>query len=128
EKWDVAGDGDFTGRFHLFKGGHDLSGTFASDRIGVHAGLRDYDFPALHGSLRWTPKAFDVWDASAKAFGGDSTFSYSIKPLGSPERPTARFDASYNGVDLAAFTDFERLAGIRFAGSANGRNLLEWPL
>lgn len=128
EAWDVAGVGDFTGRFHLFKGGHDLSGTFVSERLGVHAGARDYQFPALHGSLRWTPKSFDVWDAGARAFGGDGTFAYSIKPLGSPERPQARFDTAYTNVDLAAFTDFEGLAGLRFAGAANGRNLLEWPL
>ncbi|HEY2905764.1 MAG TPA: translocation/assembly module TamB domain-containing protein [Vicinamibacterales bacterium] len=128
EAWDVAGDGDFTGRFHLFKGGHDLSGTFASERLGVHAGARDYQFPRLFGSLRWTPHSFDVWDAGAKAFGGDAKFAYSIKPLGSPTRPAARFDTSYSNVDLAAFTDFERLAGLRFAGAATGRNLLEWPL
>jgi hypothetical protein len=128
ETWDVAGDGDFTGRFHLFKGGHDLSGTFASARLDLLAGGRDYRFPALYGSLRWTPKSFDVWDAGAKTFGGDGKFVYSIKPLGSPERPAARFDASYTNVDLSAFTDFEQLKGLRFSGSATGKNLLEWPL
>src|SRR5262249_28114136 len=34
----------------------------------------------------------------------------------------------YTHVDLAAFTDFEALGGQRFAGSASGRNLLEWPM
>ncbi len=121
ESWDVAGDGDFTGRFHLFKGGHDLSGTFVSDRLGLHAGARDYQFPALYGSLRWTPHSFDVWDAGARAFGGAARFAYSLKPLGSPTRPAARFDASYSNVDLAAFTDFERLPGLRFAGAATGQ-------
>ena len=31
ETWELAGDGDFTGTFHLFKGGRDLTGTFTSD-------------------------------------------------------------------------------------------------
>ena len=43
--------------------------------------------------------------------------------------PTARFEANFAGVDLASFTDFEQLKGIRFAGTATGdRVLLEWPL
>ena len=37
--------------FHLFKGGHDLAGTFKSDVLGWN----DYRFPALSGSLHWTP-------------------------------------------------------------------------
>ena len=31
EAWRVSGDGDFTGVFHLFKGGHDLHGQFSSE-------------------------------------------------------------------------------------------------
>ncbi len=43
--------------------------------------------------------------------------------------PTARFEANFAGVDLASFTDFEQLKGLRFAGTASGeRVLLEWPL
>ena len=43
--------------------------------------------------------------------------------------PTARFEADFAGVDLAALTDFEQLKGLRFAGTASGeRVLLEWPL
>ena len=57
QNWELTGDGDFTGTFHLFKGGHDLSGTFTSDvaRRGTTIG-----FPQLSGSLHWTPTAFDV--------------------------------------------------------------------
>ena len=61
QNWNLTGDGDFTGRFHLFKGGHDLGGTFKSDVLG----WKDYRFPELAGSLHWTPTAFDVWDANA---------------------------------------------------------------
>ena len=124
EKWEIPGDGDFTGTFRLYKGGHDLSGTFASQEAGVNG----YPFPRLYGSLRWTPQAFEVWDAGAGFHGGAARFAYSIKPLGQPTRPTARFDASVSGADLASFIDAEKLAGVRFGGSATGRVLIEWPL
>jgi hypothetical protein len=124
ESWRLAGTGDFTGVFHLFKGGRDLSGTFTSEQLGVNA----FRFPALYGSLRWTPHTFDVWNAGAKAFGGDAKITFGIKPLGSGVRPTARFEATYARADLAALTDFYELRGTRFAGSAAGHNLLEWPM
>jgi translocation and assembly module TamB len=122
--WDLTGDGDFTGTFHLFKGGHDLSGSFTS----ALAGVNEYRFPSLSGSLQWTPRALEVREARARAFDGDARFSYSMKPLGAQVRPTARFDATVNGVDLARFTDFQELRGLRFAGSADVHNVLEWPL
>ena len=124
EDWPLTGEADFTGVFHLFKGGHDLTGRFASDMAGVY----DYRFPGLYGSLHWNKQLFDLWDAGSRFSGGDAGFTFSIKPLGSHVRPTARFETSYTGVDLAEFTDFQELAGLRFAGSAAGRNLLEWPL
>jgi len=125
EDWRLTGEGDFNGTFALFKGGkRDLAGSFTSELFG----FGEYRFPSLYGSLRWTPTAFDIWNAGSKFYGGDAKFSYSIKPLGSHLRPTARFDASYADVDLTRFTDFERLPGLRFAGSATGKNVLEWPL
>jgi hypothetical protein len=122
EKWTLAGDGDFTGTFRLYDGGHDLSGTFTS-QVG---GVNDYRFPGLNGSLRWTQSGFDVWNASAKFYGGDAKFQYSIKPLGDPMPPTQRFDATIARTDLTAFTDFEDLKGLRFGGSADGHVFLEW--
>jgi hypothetical protein len=125
EKWELAGEGDFAGTFHLFKGGRDLAATFASAVIGVD----EYRFPALYGSLHWTPTVFDVTSAGAKVFGGDGHFTYSIQPLGAAARPVARFEASFGSVDLISFTDFEQLRGLRFAGSAAGEHVwLEWPL
>jgi translocation and assembly module TamB len=123
ETWDLSGEGDFTGVFHLFKGGHDLGGTFKSDVLGVD----DYRFPALSGALRWTNEGFDVWDTAAKAFGGDATLTYSLKPFGAAVKPTHRFDVNYSNVDVAAVTDFYELPGVRFGGLASGHNLLEWP-
>jgi hypothetical protein len=74
EKWTLSGDGDFNGTFALFNGGHDLSGTFTSPLGGVNG----YRFPGLYGSLRWTQKAFDVWNAGSKFYAGDARFQYSI--------------------------------------------------
>lgn len=125
ENWKLTGNGDFTGSFSLAKGGkRDLSGTFKSDLFTYD----DYRFPALFGALRWTPTAFEVWDAGSKFYGGDAAFTYSIKPLGSPTHPTARFDSTLTGVDLSEFTDFEELRGQRFAGSTNWRSAMEWSL
>ncbi len=48
ETWNLTGDGDFKGVFHLFKGGHDLSGSFTSEEAGLNA----YRFPKLFGDLQ----------------------------------------------------------------------------
>jgi translocation-and-assembly-module (TAM) inner membrane subunit TamB-like protein len=124
ETWDLGGAGDFTGVFHLFKGGHDLSGNFTSQLAAVN----QYRFPSLFGALRWRRDFFEVVNAGSQLYGGDARFTFGIRPLGSPDRPTARFDASYTNVDLAQLSDLYALAGVRFAGSASGRHLLEWPL
>ena len=98
EDWQVSGDGDFAGTFHLFKGGHDLTGDFQSEV----AGLYDYRFPQLYGSLHWNRKFFEVTSAGSKFSGGDAKFTFGIAPLGEPTKPTGRFDASYTNVDLDA--------------------------
>ena len=67
-------------------------------------------------------------NAGSQFSGGDATFTFGIAPLGEPTKPTGRFDASYAEVDLAELTDFYQFAGVRFAGRATGRNLLEWPM
>src|SRR5439155_25341331 len=123
ERWDITGRGDFEGTFSLSKQGPDLAGTFASDLAGVNA----YRFPSLYGSLRWTRHAFAVWNAGSKFYGGDAAFKYSIGPLGARVRPTHLFEATLTDVDLVRFTDFEQLAGLRFAGAASMHNVLEWP-
>ena len=124
ESWKLAGDGDFRGTFRLFRGGHDLAGAFTSDVAGVDA----YRFGSPRGSLRWTSSLFEVTDAASELFGGNLAFGFSIKPLGSKERATARFDTTYTSVEVARVTDFYELPGLRFAGSASGENILEWPI
>lgn len=124
EKWALTGAGDFAGTFHLFKGGHELTGDFTSPM----AGLYDYQFPSLYGSLTWTRHAFQVTNAGSDFLGGRAQFSFGIAPLGAPTKPVGRFDATYAGIDVARLSDFYDLPGVRFAGRATGRNLLEWPM
>ena len=90
------------------------SGNFTSEVAGVD----DYRFPSLFGSLRLDAQLLRGdrrgLAASPAATRGSS---FGITPLGSPDRPTARFDASYTDVDLARLSDFYELAGVRFAGT-----------
>ena len=123
EKWTVTGDGGFKGIFHLSKTGPDLEGAFTSDVAGVN----DYRFPELYGSLRWTKAAFDIVNAGSKFFGGDARFTYGIEPLGAGVRPTHHFDAAVTNLDLVRFTDFEQLRALKFAGTASLHNVLDWP-
>ncbi len=129
----LAGQGEFAGTFRLFREavgdrtrtGRELKGTFTSPALGVNA----YAFPNLRGSLLWVPERFEVTEASAHVFGGTSQFTYLMAPLGQRGVPAAaRFDAAYENVDLTEFTNFLEVDGIRLAGRASGRNLLEWPL
>ena len=118
------GEGDFTGTFHTFKGGRELKGTFASDLFGIN----DYRVPGLQGSLIWLTDRFELFNATSGLYGGSTKFSLTMAPLGSDAPGLASFDVSYREVGLAAFTDFLQTQGIRVAGRATGRNLLEWPL
>ena len=93
EPWQLVGDGDFDGTFHLFKGGHDLTGRFTSELAGVD----DYRFPALFGGAALDRTGFEVTDAGSQLYGGDARFGFSIAPLGSPTPSTARFDATLRG-------------------------------
>ncbi len=134
DKFTVAGTGDFTGTFHLFKEtlangrtrtGRELKGDFVAPMAGVNA----YRFGNLRGSVLWIPEKFAVTNATATLYGGDSKFSYTMEPIGVAGKPTmATFDASWANVDLTEFTNFLELRGIRLAGRATGHNLLVWPL
>ena len=124
DTFSLHGDGDFTGTFHLFKGGRELKGTFYSREAGVNA----YRFGDLQGSLIWVPDRFEVTEASAGFYGGQSNFTYKMAPLGKAGlRPTMTFDAEYENVDLLTFTNFLETKGLRLAGRATGHNLLVWP-
>jgi hypothetical protein len=129
----VEGAGEFNGTFHLFREtvngrsrtGRELKGVFSSPRTGVNR----FRFGDVRGALLWVPERFEVTGATATVYGGSAKFDYRLAPLGQREVPAvASFDATYTGVNLSEFGDVLRLEGIRPAGRASGRNLLEWPL
>jgi hypothetical protein len=125
ETWELAGEGDVNGTFHLFHGGRDLAGTFTSPVLGVNS----YRFSQLSGALHWTPTVFEVSRGAATSFGARGTFSYSIQPLGTDVRATARFETNFTGLDLTSFSDHLAPAGLRVAGIADAEGLVvEWPL
>ncbi len=132
ETFSLSGEGDFTGTFHMYKEvvngksrtGRELKGTFTSDVLGMNA----YRFTTLRGDVRWVPEDLKVTNASADLYGGTSDFTYTMAPLGNPAvKPTYTFDAAYTDVDLVTLTSFLELKGIRAAGRASGRHLVEWP-
>jgi hypothetical protein len=120
----LAGEGNFDGTFHLFKGGHELEGRFES----ADAGLDQFRFPGLAGQVRWTSDRLEVTDTTAGFGGGRAALRFSMMPLGLPTPGTASFSATYENVDLTELTHTLDLRGLRLAGQASGRNLLEWPL
>ena len=128
EHYTLSGEGKFNGLFHLYRGGRALTGSFASDVLGLDVGDHDYRFPALKGKLAWLPDRLDVTDTTSEFYGGTARLRYSIAPIGKPQPARAKFDADWQNVDLASFTDFMRMQGVRFAGQWSGRNRLEWPL
>jgi hypothetical protein len=133
ERYSLFGEGDFNGTFHVFKEtvdgksrtGRELKGTFVS----TEAGFNRYRFQELRGSLLWVPDRFEVTDATALLFGGSGHFNFRMGPFGRLGEPAkAVLDADYDGIDLPSYTSFVGVQGIRLAGTASGRNLLEWPL
>jgi hypothetical protein len=125
DAFSLSGEGDFTGTWHLFKGGRLLTGTWTTRVLGVN----DYRFPNLRGALEWVPERFEVSDATGELFGGKARFSFKMAPLGvAGMSAKATFDARYEDVRLTAYTEFLHLRGLRLDGRASGQNLLEWPV
>ncbi|MBY0493652.1 MAG: translocation/assembly module TamB domain-containing protein [Cyanobacteria bacterium] len=125
DRFSLFGEGDFTGTFHLFKGGRELKGDFRS----ALAGVNDYRFPNLEGSLVWVRDRMEVTRATADFYGGRADFKFLMAPLGKKDQPArAVFDVNYRDVDLNALTDFYETRGLRLAGRASGRNEMSWPL
>ena len=109
----------------MFRGGRELKGDFTS----ALAGVNDYRFPNLEGSVVWVRDRMEVTRASADFSGGKADFRYLMAPLGKRSEPArAYFDVDYRDVDLSALTDFYQMRGLRLAGRASGRNKMEWPL
>ncbi len=124
QKFDASGVGDFTGTFHLFKGGRELKGTFVSPLAGVNA----WRFPNLRGSVLWLPDRLEITNATSELYGGSARFDYRMAPFGQPTPARATWEVEYKDVDLVKLTDFLETQGLRLSGRASGRNHLEWPL
>lgn len=121
----LSGEGNFTGTFHMFKGGRELKGDFTS----AVAGVNDYRFPNLEGSVIWVRDRMEVTRASAEFAGGRAEFRYLMAPLGNKDVPArAVFDVNYHDVDLNALTQFYQMQGLQLAGRAAGHNEMSWPL
>ncbi len=124
EPWRLTGDGEFTGRFLLGKGGvRDLTGRFAN----ATAIVNDVPLTRLRGDLTWAPAHFTVSRADADVLGGQTTFRYAIAPLGTPTGSTMSLDATYNGLDLLQLDRLVNLRGLELAGEVAGRTSLAWP-
>ena len=125
DQFSLSGEGFFTGTFHMFKGGRELKGDFSS----AEAGVNDYRFPNLTGSVVWVRDRMEVTRATSGFYGGTTEFRYVMAPLGNRTTPArAQFDAKYQDVDLAALSDFFQMRGLRVAGTATGRNEMGWTL
>src|SRR5687768_17209262 len=133
DNFELAGNAEFDGTFHLFKGevrpdgktsgGREMKGKFRAPRLAVN----DYQFDDVAGSVRWAPRSLEVHDASGRLYGGRADFEYSMAPLGLGVKPTNTFDATYANVDLTQLSDFFEMQGLRLAGRASGTNRIVWP-
>ena len=130
DSYTLSGEGRFNGVFHLFKGGRALTGDLRKRRAGLQIGGRDYEFPKLKGKLGWFPDRFEVTDTTTGFLRRrrEPELLDSRRSATAGQPANARFDAEWRDVDLAAFSDFLELPGVRLAGRWSGRNLLEWPL
>ncbi|MGH9219277.1 MAG: hypothetical protein ACRD1W_08240, partial [Vicinamibacterales bacterium] len=125
DSFSLFGEGQFAGTFRMFRGGRELKGDFTSKLAGVN----DYRFPNLEGSVIWVRDRMEVTRATAEFSGGTASFKYLLAPLGKKDTPArAVFDVDYRDVDLSALTEFYQLRGLRLAGRASGHNEMEWPL
>ena len=124
DSFEASGRGDFRGTFRMFQGGRELKGTFTSPVAGVN----EWRFPNLKGSVLWLRDRLEVTDATSDLYGGTARFDYKMAPFGRGVPTEATWDVQYRDVDLARLTDFLETEGMRLAGRATGRNSLTWPL
>ena len=61
DQFSLSGEGLFAGTFHMFKGGRELKGDFSS----AEAGVNDFRFPNLSGSVVWVRDRMEVTRATA---------------------------------------------------------------
>jgi hypothetical protein len=120
----VDGRGRFTGVWHIFDGGRELTGAFESDDWMLN-GLA---FQDMAGSLVWTRDRFDVVDYKSDFYDGDVQLSYSMAPLGTDEPGMATLDATVTDADIQMLFDAMAWVGVRPEGRGSSHNFLQWPL
>lgn len=123
ETWRLAGEGEFEGTFHLYRGGRELLGQFTSEEAVVN----DLRFQDLHGSLVWDPKRFAVTHADSRFYGGEINFAYALEPLGSARGSTATFSGDFTDVDVHNFTRYFNWNAIEPDARGTGIFALAWP-
>lgn len=119
----LEGTGQFTGRFALAKDFRELTGRFQSARTR----LTRFDFDDVRGSLIWTRDRFEVIESRMALAGGRVDINYTYAPLGAPTPAHQRLDARYSGVDIEQISNTVGLEGMRVAGRADGRHVLDFP-
>ena len=124
DDFEVGGRAAFSGQWHIFDGGHELTGTFR----GAETTFNGLQFPGIEGAVVWASDRFEVSDVRSGFYGGDLQLAYSMRPLGKPEPGRAAFDVGFRDVDAPPLLDALELAGVRPAARVSGRNLLEWPI
>ena len=124
DNFEVGGRAAFSGQWHIFDGGHELTGTFR----GAETTFNGLAFPGIEGAVVWASNRFEVFDVRSGFYGGDLQLTYSMQPLGKPAPGRAAFDVDYRDVDAAPLLDAFELAGVRPAARVSGHNLLEWPI
>ena len=120
----VTGEAQFTGTWHLFDGGRELTGSFQSD----NATLNTLAFPRLDGSLIWTRDRFEVTDLTSGFYGGNLQLDYGMQPLGAPEPGAHTFDVEYTNVEITELFEAIKVEGVRPDGRASGATHLRWPI
>ena len=130
EPWSAFGNGEFEGTFHYPKvGKRELKGHWRTPVTHAGIGAYTWAFPNLRGDVLWLPDLLEVTHAKSEFMGGTADFDYRILSLDGKSGPKrAVWDVAYNGLSLAQLTDFLETEGLRLAGSAAGRQRLEWPM
>ena len=124
DQFTVDGEAQFTGAWHIYDGGRDLTGELQS----ADWKLNGLAFADMTGSVIWTADRFDVLDYAAKFYGGDVELDYSMAPLGSDTPGIATLDARLTDVELTSLLDAVGVRGVRPEGYLSGQNILRWPL
>lgn len=129
DKFDAAGDAEFEGTFHYFKGGRELKGAWKTPLARVKLGANTWAFSNVHGKVLWVPSTLEVTEATSHLYGGTARFDYRILSMDQKSGPKRSvWDVTYQNVQLAQLTDAVETEGIRLSGTIRGRHRLEWPI